>query len=251
MESIQNEKLNKLKIIKSSIDELDNDLADIAEPLTKKSGAFFFCGKPSSGKTSLFLSLLLSHGKGISTGFYKKFDKVYLFSASLDTLPLEQLGLDSNRIYDSYDDNKLQEIIKSEKESTENNNICLIFDDLIKDISGKKGAYLEKLILNRRHAIQNKSNDKVKSGITIFITGQSYNMLNLKIRKNLSDIILFSSTNQKELESIKSELMSDISKTKSIDILNYCWSIPYGFCYIKANQTTNERYYQNFNKIVI
>lgn len=251
MNSIKNEKLSNLKIIKSSIDELDEDLADIAEPLTKKSGAFFFCGKPSSGKTSLFLSLLLSHGKGISTGFYKKFDKVYLFSASLDTLPLGQLGLDSGRIFDSYDDNKLQEIIKNEKDSAQNNNICLIFDDLIKDISGKKGAYLEKLVLNRRHAIQNKSNDKVKSGITIFITGQSYNMLNLKIRKNLSDIILFSSTNQRELKSIKEELMSDISKTKSIDILNYAWSIPYGFLYIKSNATTSDRYFQNFNKIVI
>jgi len=194
---------------------------------------------------------LLSHGKGISTGFYKKFDKVYLFSASLDTLPLPQLGLDSSRIFDSYDDNTLQQIIKDEKQSSNNDNICLIFDDLIKDISGKKGAYLEKLVLNRRHAIQNKSNDKVKSGITIFITGQSYNMLSLKIRKNLSDIILFSSTNQKELESIKSELMSDISKKEQNTILNYCWSIPYGFCYIKSNSTTSDRYYQNFNKIII
>ena len=251
MNSIKNEKLSNLKIVKSSIDELDEDLADIAEPLTKKSGAFFFVGKPSSGKTSLFLSLLLSHGKGISTGFYKKFDKVYLFSASLDTLPLNQLGLDTSRIFDSYDDNKLQDIIKTEKESGDNNNICIIFDDLIKDISGKKGAYLEKLVLNRRHAIQNKSNDKVKSGITIFITGQSYNMLSLKIRKNLSDIILFSSTNQKELESIKSELMSDISKSEQNKILNYCWSVPYGFCYIKSNSTTSDRYYQNFNKIII
>jgi len=42
MNSIKNEKLSNLKIIKSSIDELDEDLADIAEPLTKKSGAFFF-----------------------------------------------------------------------------------------------------------------------------------------------------------------------------------------------------------------
>jgi len=59
MQSIQNEKLNKLKIVKSQIDELDEDLQDIAEPLTKKSGAFFFVGKPGSGKTSIFLSLLL------------------------------------------------------------------------------------------------------------------------------------------------------------------------------------------------
>jgi len=104
--------------------------------------------------------------------------------------------------------------------------------------------------LNRRHAIQNKSNDKVKSGITIFITGQSYNMLSLKIRKNLSDIILFSSTNERELKSIKEELMSDISKTEQNKILNYSWSVPYGFVYIKSNATTESRYYQNFNLIV-
>lgn len=251
MKSIKNEKLDKLKIVKSQIDDLDNDLASIAEPLSKKSGAFFFVGKPSSGKTSLWLSLLLSHGKGSSTGFYRKFDKVYLFSGSLDTLPMEKLGLDSGRIYDSYDENILKEIIKNEKDSADNNNVLLIFDDLIRDISGKKGIYLEKLILNRRHAIQNKDNDKVKSGLTIFITAQSYNMLNLRMRKNLSDIILFSSTNAKELNSIKDELMYDIDKNKQNAVLKYCWSIPYGFCYIKSNATTEARYYQNFNKIVI
>jgi hypothetical protein len=251
MKSIQNEKLNKLKIVKSQIDELDDDLSSISEPLTKKSGAFFFVGKPSSGKTSIWLSLLLSHGRGVSTGFYRKFDKVYLFSGSLDTLPMKELGLDSGRVFDSYDENKLKEIVKNEKDSADNNNVLIVFDDLIRDISGKKGMYLEKLILNRRHAIQNKDNDKVKSGLTIFITSQSYNMLPLRMRKNLSDIVLFSSTNAKELNSIKDELMYDLDKTQQNNILKHCWSIPYGFCYIKSNATTADRYYQNFNKIVI
>ena len=136
MKSIHNEKLDKLKIVKSQIDELDTDLESVAEPLTKKSGAFFFVGKPSSGKTSLWLSLLLSHGRGVSTGFYRKFDKVYLFSGSLDTLPMKELGLDSGRIFDSYDENKLKEIIKNEKDSCDNNNVLIIFDDLIRDLSG-------------------------------------------------------------------------------------------------------------------
>ena len=71
------------------------------------------------------------------------------------------------------------------------------------------------------------------------------------MRKNLSDIILFSSTNAKELNSIKDELMFDLDKNQQNNVLKHCWSIPYGFCYIKSNSTTTDRYYQNFNKIVI
>ena len=151
-------------------------------------------------------------------------------------------------LFKKYD---IKTIIKNEKDSGDNNNVLLIFDDLIRDISGKKGMYLEKLILNRRHAIQNKDNDKVKSGLTIFITSQSYNMLPLRMRKNLSDIVLFSSTNAKELNSIKDELMYDLDKNQQNNILKHCWNVPYGFVYIKSNATTTDRYYQNFNKIVI
>ena len=64
--------------------------------------------------------------------------------------------------------------------------------------------------MNRRHIIQNPNNNEVKSGVMIFITGQTYNLLELQVRKNMSDIILYPTANTKELTSIKSELMSDL-----------------------------------------
>jgi predicted NACHT family NTPase len=75
MEIIKNNNI-KLKVIKSDIDDLDADLEKIDEPLCKKSGAYYIVGRPGSGKTSLWLSLLLTK----NNGYYRKFDKIYLIN---------------------------------------------------------------------------------------------------------------------------------------------------------------------------
>ena len=243
MEIIKNNNI-KSKIIKSDIDDLDADLEKIDEPLCKKSGAYYIVGRPGSGKTSLWLSLLLTK----NNGYYRKFDKIYLISNSLATLPLDKLNLPEDQIYDEYNEEKLFEILRSEKESANNNNILLVIDDCIKDLKSKK---FNKLILNRRHIIQNPNNNEVKSGVMIFITGQTYNLLELQVRKNMSDIILYPTANTKELTSIKSELMSDLTPKQQEEVLNLAWSRPYGFLYIKMNNQRNKKYYSNFDKILI
>jgi len=246
METIQNKRLSNLKIIKSSVDELDEDLKLIPDPLPKKSFGMMMVGKPSSGKSSLLMSLLMS-----KEAYLKKFDHVYLMSESLDTLPLEELGLDSGRIYSEYNEEKLKEIIKNEKDSNENLNVLLILDDVVRSIASKKGDYVLKMLLNRRHITHNKDNKHEKGGLSIIITTQSYNLLPLKFRKNMSNIVLFSSTNEKEIRNIKEELMSDLNKNNQNKILNQCWSKKYGFLFVCANATTAERYHDQFNSIII
>lgn len=232
----------KLKVVKQDIDDLDEDLKKINDPLSKKSGAYYIVGRPQSGKTSLWLSMLLTKNQG----YYRKFDKIYLISNSLATLPLPLLNLPPEQIFDGYNEEELFEILKNEKESKENNNILIVIDDCIKDLKSKK---FNKLILNRRHIIQNVDNPKVKSGVMIFITGQTYNLLELQVRKNMSDVILFPTSNSKELISIKSELMSDLNPKQQDEILKLAWSRPYSFLYIKMNNQMSKKYYSNFDSI--
>jgi hypothetical protein len=232
----------KLKVVKQDIDDLDEDLKKINDPLSKKSGAYYIVGRPQSGKTSLWLSMLLTKNQG----YYRKFDKIYLISNSLATLPLPLLNLPPEQIFDGYNEEELFEILKNEKESKENNNILIVIDDCIKDLKSKK---FNKLILNRRHIIQNVDNPKVKSGVMIFITGQTYNLLELQVRKNMSDVILFPTSNSKELISIKSELMSDLNPKQQDEILKLAWSRPYSFLYIKMNNQMSTKYYSNFDRI--
>jgi len=232
----------KLKVVKQDIDDLDDDLKKINSPLCQKSGAYYIVGRPQSGKTSLWLSMLLTKNQG----YYRKFDKIYLISNSLATLPLPLLNLPQEQIFDGYNEEELFEILKNEKESKENNNILIVIDDCIKDLKSKK---FNKLILNRRHIIQNVDNPKVKSGVMIFITGQTYNLLELQVRKNISDVILFPTSNSKELISIKSELMSDLNPKQQDEILKLAWSRPYSFLYIKMNNQMSTKYYSNFDRI--
>ena len=241
MQIVPNKEI-KLKVVKQDIDDLDEDLKKINEPLSKKSGAYYIVGRPQSGKTSLWLSMLLTKNQG----YYRKFDKIYLISNSLATLPLPLLNLPPEQIFDGYDEEQLFEILTNEKESKENNNILIVIDDCIKDLKSKK---FNKLILNRRHIIQNVDNPKTKSGVMIFITGQTYNLLELQVRKNMSDVILFPTSNSKELISIKSELMSDLNPKQQDEILKLAWSRPYSFLYIKMNNQMNKKYYSNWDLI--
>jgi len=241
MEIIKNQEI-KLKLIKQSIDELDKDLLSIPEPLPRKSMALYLVGAPGSGKTSLLLSLLLS-----KTAYLKKFDKVYLMSGSLQTLPPELIAnLPPEQVFDEYNIDSIYEKVKEEKDSALNNNVLFILDDVVKDIQERS---FNKLILNRRHIIQNATNPKTKSGTSIWLTSQTYNLLHLKIRKNMNAIILFPTANRKELECIKNELMMDLDEKEQNAILKYAWSKPYGFLFIRMDKPKTMKYYSNFDLI--
>ena len=239
MEIIKNQEI-KLKLIKQDIDELDKDLLSIPDPLPKKSMALYLVGAPGSGKTSLLLSLLLS-----KTAYLKKFDKVYLMSGSLQTLPPELIAnLPEDQVFDEYNIDSIYNKVKEEKDSKLNPNVLFILDDVVKDIRAKT---FNKLILNRRHIIQNASNPKVKAGCSFWICSQSYNMMELQIRKNLSTVILFPTANKKELQSIKEELMADISPQEQDMIINYAWSKPYNFIFIRLDKPKSLKYYSGFD----
>jgi hypothetical protein len=67
----------------------------------------------------------------------------------------------------------------------------------------------------------------------------------------MSHIIVFRTENQKELSAIKEELMGDLDDKTANEVLKTAWNKKHGFLFIDATKPTKDRYYQNFNKIII
>ena len=190
MKVIKNNVLHSVPVIAQKVDDL-SDLPYIpSDPLPKKSFAMYIVGFSSSGKTTLLLSMLLSHPTkkkpDIPRFYYRFFDKIFLISPSKDTLPLEKLKIDDSRIFAKYNNEVIEEIIDNEKEGENLNNVIVI-DDSIKQI--KNNSRFHSLILNRRHITQNAEENN-QAGLSIIVMSQKYNAADLITRVNMSDIIL-------------------------------------------------------------
>ena len=124
-----------------------------------------------------------------------------------------------------------------------------LIDDSVRDLT--KSKILCKTILNRRHCTQN-NDEEGKAGLSIMITSQKYNMIPLALRLNMSQVIVFRTENQKELKSIKEELMGDLTKEQQDELLKIAWgNSKHDFLYIDAFKPKHERYYRNFDRIEI
>jgi hypothetical protein len=231
-----------------------DDLSDLpykpSPPLTKKSPAIYIVGFSSSGKTTLWNQLLMSHPtkkkRAIPRFYYRFFDKIFLISPSKDTLPLDKLKLNPKRVFSKYHDDIIDDILDEEKEG-ENLNNLIVIDDSIKHI--KNSSKVHSLLLNRRHLTQNPDEDG-QAGLGVVITSQKYNAADLILRTNMSDIFLFKTENSKELKAIKEELMMDLSPKQQDELLKKAWAKKYNFLLIKGYEPTEDRYYINFDKVV-
>ena len=257
MKVIENLKLNNLELVKQNVDSLE-DLPYIPNPpLEATNMCNFFVGAAGAGKTSLILSLLVSHPTKKrpekSRAYYKFFSKIYLISASLQSLPLDKLNLNEDRIHNKYSDKLLEDIIKIEQEDDENNNVLIILDDVIKSLkNNKESEYLTRCILNRRHIL----NDPKKKGcgsLSIWILSQRYIELPLTFRVNSSSIFLLRTVgqNNKEKEAVKNELMCDLTPKQQDEVMKIAWKDKYSFLLILNKKTTKDRYYKKFDKILI
>ncbi len=251
MKVIPNSKLTHIPPVIMDIDSLD-DLPYIpSKPLPAKSFAFLIVGQPGSGKSTLWNSLLLSHPtkKKPNTPrfYYRYFDHIYLISPSLQTLPLNKLNLNPDRMFNQYTDPLLEDILNEELNGDNLNNL-IILDDSVRDLTRSK--ILCRTILNRRHCTQNNNEDG-KAGLSIMITSQKYNMVPMALRLNMSNIIVFRSENQRELDTIKNELLGDLTKNEQNELLKIAWQDKHDFLFIDNFKPKKERYYRNFDRIDI
>ncbi|MAO19827.1 MAG: hypothetical protein CMJ25_03660 [Phycisphaerae bacterium] len=208
----------------------------------------YIVGKPGSGKTNLWLSMMMSK----KPKYYRKFfDKTYLVSGSIDTLPKSAIkgkyAVPEAQQFREINDPIVDNILTTMK-SDENCNNLLILDDVIKDITNSRR--LSHVFLNRRHITHDEEQDG-SSGLAIMIISQVYNLLPLQFRKACDHVILFKSENKKEIGFILDELMFDLEPEDAKKILNHAWRHKYGFLMIKVGMPPDEKYYDKFDLIDI
>ena len=251
LETVPNQSLTCIPKVSMEVDDTSDLAYKVKKPLPAKSFALYITGQPGSGKTSALLGMLLSRPSKKSPDkprfYYRYFDHIYLISNSLQTLPLDKLMLCPERVHNEFCDTTLQSIIETEREGPNLNN-CLIIDDCIRDITNSKE--MAKLILARRHATQNPC-EEGQAGMAVMITSQVYNWLPLGLRKNMSHLMIFRTENQRELNSIKKEVMADLSDVQADNVMKTAWSKPHSFLFIDASKPTKDRYYACFDKIIV
>ncbi len=208
----------------------------------------YIVGKPGSGKTNLWLSMMLSKKPKY---FRKFFDKTYLVSGSFDTLPKVvskgRNAVPTSQQFREINDDIVMQVLQ-EMKGGENTNNLLILDDVIKDITNSKT--LSHVFLNRRHITHDGDKDG-SGGLAIMIISQVYNLLPLQFRKACDNVVLFKTENRSELRWIMDELMFDLEPQVAKDMLEHVWRNKYGFLYIKVGVPPTEKYYDKFDLINI
>lgn len=222
--TIKEIKNNKLKLQEIKMSN-DGKIKGVERPLPTAYNFFWLiCGAPGSGKSSLWVNLITNKEKN---NYYKKFDKIFIFSNSLKTIT-KKINLPEDRKFDGI--GELEMVVEAIKDSDDK--ILIIIDDCVADI--KSESFMLKLIYNRRH---------IAGGISIIITTQVYNKVPLPIRKASSDLVLFSTGNKKEINSVYNDFIN-IPEKDFERIIQYCFKGKHDFMFFSTSDNT---FYRNFN----
>ena len=249
--------------IKYEGDKLHDDMKSIPEFLPKKNFSFYIVGRPKSGKSTLLHHLLCSDGRKIKNKnlhkpkfYYKQFDKVIIFSPSIKTSS-KPFPLTKKNIYDEYNPELLQDVIEEIQDENQNQNVCMVFDGVIKNLQKggeNAGRVLHKLLLNRRHIFYNEEDDEDDhiSGCSSIITSQRYNLLPLYIRSSgISHLMLFKITNQKDLQDVWIETANELTFPQFKKICDWVWGEPHSFVYMILDEDITMKFHKNFDRIIL
>jgi len=222
---------------------------DIAPNLPAR---MFLCGKSGSGKTILLQNFILD--------IYKNcFKRVYIFSPSIhvDTAwkPVidyieEVLDVNLNKekcLFEEYNEEDLLNIIDQQKHVVkylkdrkykEIYNICIIIDDMLDNTALMKHSNILNSLFSRgRHNF-----------ITTIVSSQTYKSVSSIVRKNLTDMFLFKTFNQAEIESILEETTGIVSKKDFLHMYHTALKEPYNFFWIRmSSRDVNDMFYNGFN----
>ena len=226
---IEPEKKITLSKIEFSCDDIDES---IPAPLPQQLNFFMLIsGKPASGKTSLILNLVCKSNKV----YNKKFDRIYVFSPSLITLKDDPFGdLPDEQLFGELTANDLEKVLADIKDTGEK--ILFIMDDVVNDMK-KAGVLtvLNKMLMNRRHLAGSGGS------CSFIITTQIYNKVPITLRKTATQVILYSTKNKKEIDTIFDELIL-IPKDDYYQILKYCFDKKHNFIYIDINKSHDKMF---------
>jgi hypothetical protein len=214
----------------------------LIRPLQDPNFLYILSAPCGSGKTVFLLNIIKNKSL-----YYRKFDKIYWFSRSLNTA---DIPLPEDQQIDNFSLDTIESIIKDinedENEDFEDSkNILFIVDDCVNDLQKiGKSPKLLKLILNRRHAIE-------KGSLSIMFTTQSLNLLPTPIRRMASAAIIFRTNSEKERQIIIDEYIN-LPKNITNTMLKAVFKKKYSFLWIDCNtQDLDDKYFRCFDPIVI
>lgn len=146
-------------------------------------------GRRKSGKTRLLVKMLLDDK------FLKnKFDKIIIVSPTflLDG-NWRSISSDGIDIYTKYDDDIVEELITSQKQSGAEESVLLILDDCVNEDIKKEN--LEILACNGRHL-----------NVTLIVLTQKITSISTTIRANFDQILHFYTASKRERQNLSQEV---------------------------------------------
>jgi ABC-type dipeptide/oligopeptide/nickel transport system ATPase component len=232
----------ELPSIKPIKERMDIFVPDVSIQLPRRRGFVYgLCGSGGSGKSSLLLSMFKSKA------YYRgKFDNVWLFVPQSSFLSVEKHPFQNHEqvyheltvdhlhdIHDRLDELKEQSIENGDEIETS----LIIIDDMADHLKDKfLVAKLNAMIIKSRHL-----------SVCWIFTLQSYNLMNLTIRKQFTNTTIFNPKNNVEWDLVASELLH-LNKDDALKLKNYVFDEPYNHLDI---DTFENKIYKNFELLTI
>lgn len=232
------------KNLTSILAPLDSQKDENTKPLPMKPCNVALVGRAGCGKTTLLLNLITKKG----SPWFKHFDMIFLVSPTAMNDPkmmtlVEDIGED--QYFTDLSNETLQEIcdmIDVHKDEWERKKkrgdpaYCIIYDDCIHMLKGKKARKLDELITQNRHR-----------KITNILLLQKWNSyMSPLVRSNLGCIAFFYSGNNKEVDSFIEEMNDNEDKVRKL--YEYATMEPYSFLWVNQ-YGSRPKYYKKFDEI--
>lgn len=221
----------------------DNQKDIKISPLPLKPANYAIVGKKGCGKSTLLLNLL----ERKESPWYKHFDLVFLVSptASRDDKMRDLVEDIGDQYYDTLDNDVLQDIMnridahieeRKQKRKKGKPAYCILYDDCIHLIKGKKSRLMDLLATQNRH----------RHVTNVYLLQKWNSFLPTLIRSNLDLITFFRTDNKKELDSFLEEQNGDEDVLRRL--YDFATSDPYSFLHVN-NYYAAPRYYKRFDEI--
>jgi DNA helicase HerA-like ATPase len=194
----------------------------------------------------MLISAKVASGKSTTLAYMLKkvynqyFDKIYfcssnIYNGKIKDPAYETIHIPEKRLYDDFNSDIMNEIKEDimNDEDFEDSQYLLVIDDLPTELN-KRTSAIVKQFLKHRHL-----------HLSIIITTQKLNLLNLSIRNNASHLIVFKTNNQNERKSLAT--MVEINENLFYEYLDYATEEKYNFLFVDLSVSPT-CFYKNFTE---